>query len=259
MFSSWSGSFKSGRRSQTIATPTNLTGGFVWLNGSANTAGNFGSVLTAPYTVTAWKDVYAGSHDANKSGNASVKPVWEGSVQNGLGAVRFNSANSQSLNINPVGTPSPGLQSIGGFSLFVVARASSLSGTRVLTSTDTGGFRIAHNGTNWTTTAASGTGTTSLAGDTTNFHLFSVIFDGSLTGNSNRLKFRYDRTDQTLNFGATTVGATTSATAAYFYIGQDSAGNYFNGDVAEVILYSRTLSSSEQIAAERYLKNKWAL
>lgn len=259
MFGAWSGSFRAGRRAQTIATPVGITGGFVWLDGAGNTSANFGSVLIAPFTVSTWKDVYGASHDANKGGGASGKPVWASNVQNSLGVVRFDSANSQSLNINPVNSPSPGLQGISGYSLFAVAKLSSTATNRTICASNTGGFKIYHDGTNWAASGAAGTGTSSVAGDTTNFHLYTAIFDGSQTGNADRLKFRYDRVAQTLNFGATTVGATTNATANTFYVGQDSAGNYFNGDIAELILYSRTVTSSELIAVERYLKNRWAI
>lgn len=235
-----------------------LTGGFVWLNADLGNVTNFGSTLTDGATVTTWKDVYTGSHDGNKSGNASVKPVWKSNIQNGYGVVRFDGVND-SLNINPVNAPSPGLQSIPGFGLFVVARMSSIVGTRPLTSTDTGGFRILYDGTNWTSTAAGGTGTSTITGDTTKFHLYSLLFDGTQTGNSNRLKFRYDGTEQVLNFGATTVGTATSPTASYFYTGEDNANNFFAGDVAELVLYSRKVNATEIASIEQYMKTHWAI
>lgn len=258
MFSSFSSSFRAGRRPLTIVNPVALTGGFVWLNADIGNATNFGSTVVDGDTVTSWKDVYSGSHDANKAGNAGVKPVWKSNIQNGLGVVRFDGVND-SLNINPVNAPSPGLQGISAFGLFAVARMSSTTGTRPLTSTDTAGFRILYNGTNWSCTAANGTGTSTITGDTTKFHLFSLLFDGTQTGNANRLKLRYDGTEQVLNFGVTTVGATTSATASYFYVGEDNASNFFAGDVAELILYSRFVSATEIASVEQYMKTHWSI
>ena len=96
---------------------------FVWLNADLGSAANFGSVLTDGATVSTWKDVYAGAHDANKSGNASVKPIWKSNIKNGYGVVRFDGSND-SLNINPVNSPAPSLQSATAFSLFLKNIAS---------------------------------------------------------------------------------------------------------------------------------------
>lgn len=261
MFSSFTSSFRAGRRPFTISNPTQLTGGFTWLDGSSNTVANFGSVLTSPFTISTWKDVYLASHDANKGGGSSVKPVWVSGAQNNLGIVRFNAANSQSLNINPVNSPAPGLQGITGYSLHIVAKFTSVTNgvIRPLCASNTGGFKIFHDGTNLSCTTSGGTGVSTLTGDVNNFHIFSLLYDGTKTGNANRLRFRYDRNEQILNFGATTVGATTNASATYFYLGEDGAGNYLYGDIGELILYSRVLSSTELVSVERYLKNKWAI
>jgi len=260
MLASLSNSFCFGRRPLRIITPVNIGNGFVWLNADLGSVTNFGSLLTDGATVTTWKDAYAGSHDANKAGNASVKPIWKSNIQNGLGVVRFDGVND-SLNINPVNSPSPTLQGAAVYTLFVVSKASTLSASKTLTSTDTGGFKIFHDGTQWGVATSNGTGiATGLSGDTTKFHIFTVQYNGSLSGNSNRLKFRYDSIDQTLNFGATTVGSTTNATASYLYIGQDAAGtvdNFFHGDIAEIVLYVRSFTTSEVQAEESYLKAHW--
>lgn len=262
MLAAFSKSFEFGRRPFRIQTPVNIANGFTWLNADLGSSENFGSILTDGATVTTWKDVYAGSHDANKAGNASVKPIWKSNILNGYGVVRFDGVND-SLNINPVNSPSPSLQGATAYTLFVVAKASTLSASRTLTTTDTGGFRIFHNGSVWSVSTSGGTGSgVGLSGDTTNFHVFTVQYNGSLSGNANRLKFRYDSVDQTLNFGATTVGATTNATASYFYIGQDSAGtsgNFFHGDIAELVLYVRSFTNAEIQAEESYLKAHWNL
>ena len=108
---------------------------------------------------------------------------------------------------------------------------------------------------------AGGTGTSSVTGDTTKFHIFTVIFDGSGATNADRLKFRYDGADQTLNFGATTVGTQTSGSTTTYYLGVDDTGaaGYWNGDMGAVIIYTRALTTNELIGVEEYLSNFWGI
>ena len=129
-----------------------------------------------------------------------------------------------------------------------------------LTSSDVGGFRFFHNGTNWGVSTSGGTGTSTVPGDTTKFHIYSLIFDGTQADNATRLKFRYDGADQTMSFSGT-VGTTTSASAARFYVGVDSTGaaKFFNGDIGEIVMFTRTLNTSEILNTEAYLKYHWAL
>ena len=259
MFNSFSKSFFAGRRPFNISTPVQLPSGFTWLDASLGNNSNFGSALVDGATITTWNDVYAGSHPANKAGNAGVKPIWKANILDGYGVVRFDGIND-SLNINPVNSPSPSLQGVSGFSLFVVAKASLLSGERFLTSTDTSGFGLFHNGSNWSVRTSGGIGTaTTLIGDTTNFHLFTVIYDGSAIGNTNRLKLKYDTQQYSLNFGSSTVASTSNASATYLYIGENGVSSFYAGDIATVVLYAITLTNEQILAQETFLKNFWGI
>lgn len=243
-----------GRIPGVISNINTIPNNVVWYDASVGNTTNFNVTLTTGDDVSQWKDKSGTGHNANKSGNASVKPNWISNVQNGYGIIRFNGS-SESLDINPITF----MQSQGAFTMFVVAKASSLTGNRALCGTDTSGYRIYFNGTNYQVATASGTGTSTLTGDTTKFHIFTLIFDGSATGNSNRLKFRYDEQDISLNFGATTVGTATSATAATYYIGVDQTGSagFWQGDIGSIIVYTRALKSNEILGIESYLSNFW--
>jgi hypothetical protein len=255
MFNTFSSSFKAGRRPGVITDPTKLVNLQVWYNADISNTTNFGTAPANGGDVTAWKDRSGTGHDANQSGNNSVKPNWYQNVQNGLGVLRFNGT-SESLNINPIAF----MQSLSGFTMMVVAKASSLSVTSDLTSSDVGGFRIFHDATHWGVSTSGGTGTSTVTGDTTKFHIYSLIFNGAAADNANRLKFRYDGADQSMSFTGT-VGTTTSATAARFYmaVGSTGSANYFNGDIGEIVMFTRTLNSSEILNTEAYLKYHWAL
>ena len=232
MYGTTSAHYMLGRIPGVISNIASIPNNVVWYDASNGSTTNFNVTLSDNDDVSQWKDKSGTGHNANKSGNASVKPNWRSNIQNGYGIIRFNGS-SESLNINPITF----MQSQSAFTMFVVAKATSLSGNRALVGTNTSGYRIYFNGTNYQIATASGTGTSSVAGDTTNFHIFTVIFDGTATGNANRLKFRYDEQDQSLNFGATTVGTATNASATHFYIGVDdtNSAGYWQGDIGSKI------------------------
>jgi hypothetical protein len=253
-FRSISGSFSSGRRfSGRIESPTAILNNTYWFSSYNNNATEFGSQLAHNATVTTWKDNSGAAHDLNKAGSSSVKPVFRAAVQNNKGAVYFDGIDD-SLNVNPI----PFIQSLSQFTLFVVAKAGTLSSGAALTCSDTDGFKIFYNGTNWAVTAANGTASSIVTPDT-EMHIFTLVFDGTQTGNDNRLKFRVDRVSQSLTFSSN-VNTTTSAAAAYFYAGQNSNGTaFFNGHMGEIVLYARALNPSELDSVEQYFINRWAI
>lgn len=204
-------------------------------------------------TFTQWGDKSAYAHNANPDGGASVRTTYETNEQNSLSIVRFDGVNDN-LTINPA-TWAANLSAI---SIFIVARMSSTSGTRTLVSSDQNGQKISFNGTNWAVSQNGGTGTSTVAGDTTAFHTFALLFDGTKTGNANRLIFRYNETTQPLTFTGT-VGATTSASTSVLNLGHYNKTEYFAGDVAEVIFFSRAMTAPEIGGIESYLSNKWAI
>jgi len=259
MFSTFTNSYSYGKRYFIINTPNALPNLQVSFNAGVSNTTNFNAVLTNGDDVGQWKDTSAGAHNANQSGNASKKPNWYSNIQNGLGAILFNGT-SESMNINPVSFLQNSGAGLSGFSLYVVAKASSLSGTRPITGSDVDGMKIYYDGTNWGIKIASGVGTSSLVGDTTKFHVFSLIYDGTKTGNANRARFRYDGVEQTLTYSGT-VGATTNGAITKFFVGEDgkTPTSYFSGYIAEMIMFSRTNTSTEIPAIEGYLKATWGL
>lgn len=256
MFNSVSSSFALGRRPAPVtipATPLNVPNNTIWYNADISNNTNFQNPPANGGKIGQWTDRSGLAHNINASGNA--RPTWQSNIQNAYGVARFDGTTNV-MTINPITF----MQSLAGYTMFIVAKASTLSGTRYLSSTDTNGFSFAYNGSFWSVLTAGGTGTSTIAGDTTNFHTFCIIYDGSQTGNAARLRFRYDRSDQVLSYTGT-VGATTNAAAKYWYLGADNTGaaNFFGGDIGEVLMYTRALTPSEVIGTELYLKNHWAI
>ena len=256
-------SFSVGKRPPLVNTIDKLPTLQVWYNADIGTSasGNFSTNLVSGDDISQWKDRSGVGSNLNKSGSAVNKPNWyanQAGVGNTLGVLRFNGT-SESLDANPVAW----MQSRTGFSLFVVAKATTVGvTTRTICTTNMGGFQISHNSSNWRIEAGgcSGVSTVTGTGDTSRYNIYSLIFDGAGIGNTSRLKFRYNKAPQTLSYTGTATSIT-SASASTFYVGVGSAGNsqYFAGDIAEIIMFTRAVNSSEINGVESYLSSHWNL
>ena len=202
------------------------------------------------------------SHDWNSVGGA--RPEWFSNIQNGKGVVRFNWPNddadiNERLTINPVAY----LQNLSGCTMVIVYRSLNTSaGIRYITSSDVGGFQWGQNGTQYIGgfSGASFTVDPSFIVDT-NFHYAIINFNGSLP--NNRLKVRVDSVEAPITISGT-VNATTSSVASYFFggctgINTSNVSNFFIGDIGEVMIFTRSLTISEELAIEQFLTNKWAI
>lgn len=267
MFGLASQSFRCGMRPLVITSAAQLPNLEMWYDASQSLASTFnGGVIASGTEVSAWHNSGGlSSHDWNSTGGR--RPEWFSNIQNGYGVVRFNNTGAtptgedadtnESLSINPISF----LQSLSATTLALVYRSlSTAAGRRIITTTDTGGFQFGQNGTQYVGGHAGATFTIDSQTVDTNFHHIVIVFDGSQTGNSNRLKARLDGVDVTLTFTGT-VGSTTSAAASALYGGTDTNGNsnFFIGDMGECLLWTRALSTSEVASVEQYLTNKWAI
>ena len=253
---------------QGYVAPNQIANLSIWYNASQSTTtvngvvtNNFQAAVVNGSSTSAWTDLSGAGHPANVNGGVGKSPTYTIPIQNSLGAVTFASVNSNNLDVNPIAWA----QSLPGFTIYVLARPTSLPATAFpLTVTDQS-LGMWWNGTNWSAGAASGVGTVSVTNDTTKFHIYGMVFNGAATGNANRLAFRYDKSATTLNFGATTVGTATGASAATFYFGGANrngsplTGTFMNGYIGEVLIWTRALSTSEQSSVELYLNTKWGL
>lgn len=254
-FNSFTGNFFSGRKPGVTTDLTRVANLSIWFNSDIANTTNFGTTPASGDAVTSWKDRSGATHDLNQSGNASVKPKWIANAKNNYGVLRFDGVD-ESLNINPV----PWLQSLSGFTLFTVVKFNSASGTQSVCNTDTGGFRIFSDGTHLGVSAGGSVATSTQLTNTSLYNIYGLIYDGSGATNSDKLRFRFNRTNLSLSYN-TAVASTTSASAAKFYVGCGSTGSseFFNGDITELLIWTRALNSSEIINVESYLKFHWAL
>lgn len=206
--------------------------------------------------VTSWQN--AGglvSHDWNSTGGH--RPTYFTPVKNGLGIVRFSPAATSALTINPIAY----MRSLGAVTMAILFKSSNTSaGNRIVSTTDTNEFRWGQNGTQWIGGFSGATFTVDTKVADTNWHYIVMKFDGTQSNNSTRMTARLDAIDLTLTFTGT-VANTTSASSSTFYGGVDSTGNsnYFDGDIGELMFWTRALVPGEVTLVENYLSTKWAV
>ncbi len=84
-----------------------------------------------------------------------------------------------------------------------------------------------------------------VSNNSANWQFMSMTFNGSLVGNSNRLKGYINAVEQTLTFNGT-IPATTGTVNGNFILGSFlSSLNYGNGNISNVQIYNRALTATE--------------
>lgn len=219
-----------------------------------------GAAPTNGEGVEKWIDKQGAGRDANQT-TGTRQPTWQASQQNGLGTILFDGVNDV-MTLNPIGSWA---LSLTGQTTYIVVKANALTGTPRVTQTNTGGYQFFWD-TYWGIETAGGRAKSANAGNTTNYIYMGMILDGSQTDpdttiqNNLRLKFRINGTQQTLTF-STNVGTATSGSATGLFVGADSqpVSNPFSGYIGELLIWTRTLNTSEILAIETYLSDKWGI
>lgn len=231
----------------------------IWYTADVSNTVNFNSAPVNGEGISQWTDRSSASHNANNAGNNFIKPKWTSNVLNGYGVLRFSRSSNTYLDINPVAY----LNEKPTYSVFIIARMLSFAANEVqyLVADSSNGLRIFFNGNQWCVqaTLSSGVGCSSVRGDT-NFHVFSLMFNRNAVGDHNRTRFRFDFVDQALTFAAGSSQST--GTFARWQIGGETSNNspfHFNGDVAEIAVFTRSLSQCEAVGVEAYMREHWAL
>lgn len=150
------------------------------------------------------------------------------------------------------------ISSLPGTTVFVVAKADALIGTQPLTISDVGDFGIVYQGSRWTIKHTGATATSTIAGDTQKFHLFTFIFNGTGATNQDKCKFRYDGVENKLTFSGN-IATTSNANNRQLNYGWDGLSTYFKGYIAEAIVLRIAASPTTLSGIENYLKTKYTI
>lgn len=198
-------------------------------------------------SITQWTDKSVFAHNANPT-SGNEKPTYEDTDPlNTYGYIEFDG--TQGLSINPIAWA----QGLPGFTAFFVARPTSEVNGDTLMTTNTGDFKLAHNGTTWTVGMNTGTATpTAPANSINSWGIFTLVYDAA-----NPMVFRLNRTNVPL--GAYTPPAASSGSNTSLFIGHDETNTAFTGGIAEIIFFNKALNATEYANIENYLKTKWGL
>lgn len=221
----------------------------IWFDGADGS--QFTPSVSDGSTFTQWTDKSNFAHNANPTGGATTRPTYRTLVQNNKSIVRFDGTND-CLSINPVAWA----QSLSGMTVIAVSKFSNTSGTQTLTTSDQDDMGMFID-TNFKVTMAGVSADSSTAADTS-FHIHTLVFDGTQSGNAARLVYRIDGSAKTLSFTGT-VGATTSASNGTIFLGCDDSAEFMNGDIGEFLIFNKALSGAEISGVESYLTTKWGL
>jgi hypothetical protein len=235
-----------------------VTGAALWLDASQQntlfTDAGFSAVTTSGQSVYQWNDLSGNNRHAIQATSGN-RPTWTppASGQNGLGAVAFNG--SQWIE--------GGWSSYTDLTLFVIAKNNTTSspGGRVFTQSDN---TYADNVQSPTTTyipLAFVNGPQIQSTNTSNAAILNVSF----SANTYTLFIhRKVGTGGSATVGTTNVSATIgspSRTYTKYTLGKNTnnSDGYLVGSEAEVIAYTRQLSTSEENSVVQYLKSKWGV
>ena len=247
-----------------IITPNQIPNLNLWYDASVSNLlyiqNSSGTGPTDGQAVQKWIDKQGFGRDANQN-TGTRQPTWRANQQNGLGTILFDGT-TDVLTLNPIGSWA---LSLPGQTTYVVIKANALTGIPRVTQTNTNGYQFFWD-TYWGVETAGGRAKSLNAGNTTNYIYMGQVLDGTQTDanitiqNNKRLQFRINGVQQTLTFSAN-VGTATSGSATGLFVGADSqpVTNPFSGYIAELLIWTRTLTFTEIISVETYLSDKWAI
>jgi len=206
-------------------------------------------------TFTQWTDKSSFAHNANPIGGATFRPTYQANELNSLGVVRFDG--NDGLSINPYAS----LASDPHLTVFVVAKMTATTGNPHIVALNVANdLNLYYDSTagRWTLSGAQGIGQSTIANDASAFHIHTIAYNGANANNATRLRYRYDKSADTLTFTGT-VGTTLSASSDIMYVGNNNGANYYTGDIAEFLVFTRVLTDTQIQNVENYLSTKWGL
>lgn len=226
----------------------------LWLDGSDTTTVYTDNTCTT-FTASAWDKVGCWKDKSGNNNNAvqtidNLKPHYALAIQNTKPVLMFDGTNDFLNNTNLTASQSTTL------SIFAVASAGSNTGSKVIINNDFNFYFGVGSTTNyfnsyygdsdsWGTTADHGSGAT--PNMSTSFHIISSIQNGTIDSSF-------------IDSTALTTRANTMSTFSNGYtIGsrQTTNSQYWDGNIAEIIIYNTDLSTAQRSYIERYLANKW--
>lgn len=220
----------------TSFSPTQINGCLLWFAADRITGLADGSA------VASWADLSGNGNHATQATSGN-KPIFKTNIVNGKPVVRFASASSKFLNLT---TPF----SNSALTFFAVIKATGFADASPILSGDTGAFEYRYSSTRVQELIKSfvlNIGASSTALSTSAFSLIDASYS------SPNYAFR-------LNGAADGSGSNAQTPASPIkYLGNDNNAKYFDGDIAEIIVFDSALSTVNKQIVEAYLAAKYGI
>jgi len=186
--------------------------------------------------VSTWNDSFGSK---NLTVHTTAKPTYKTNIINGLPVLRWDGTNDMSLHNSSFSLAPPTTY------FFVGKQTDKANAGRFVDSV--GGRNLVYFSSSGFLSMFAGTATAADAIDHSGaFHVITAILNGaSSSGYVDQVQVIAPGTD---------IG---SATATDLYFESDSTSMSLIGDVAEIIIYSASLSNANRLLVENYLKNKY--
>lgn len=247
------------RYGPTSLLPTQMSGLALWLDAADTTTITYASGSN----ISGWADKSGGGNNMSTNTGANY-PTYTSNALNGLGVVTFNGAAGMIGNYGPAASNTP-------HTLFAVTRPSALTAWHCVVSVS----------------AYPNSGTTNIGLLTTSYSSYNWYLGALYGGNdgnfSNSLVASTSRTDivagtwrpslvsNTIN-GTTYASSTETPSAlvskasggkttigGFWYTYDNYYRNFFSGYIAEILIFSNALTTTERQVVEGYLAWKWGV
>lgn len=202
--------------------------------------------------MVAWTDQVGGISFAQST--SARRPIYTSTSSTGKPVAAFATASQYYMIANHTS-----LASVSAFTVSVVFSASGTVTNQVALDTDVDSATIQILSNNLYGYVSTGNYGQVAFTDSTKGHILTQVFDGSQSGNANRLKIYLDGVQQTLSFTGT-IPATTGA-QTQIAIGDVTAAPVvpFNGALGDIVVCTSALGDTDRKRLERFLARKFRL
>ena len=260
--------------SASLGAPTEITGLQLWLDASDSAtlfdATSGGSAVAADGGVARWEDKSGNSRHATQ-GTSANRPARKTAIQGGMDVLRFDGSNDvltssdfldlssgQAVTVLAVCKRS----ALGAYHAIVSKFDRTASGAENANTEDGWSFRFTDSNKVDAAFFKDAAATTRISNSTVSASAFAVFAMKATAGSLTTTTALY-RNGETLATSSSGSVETMDDTSYAMQIGAEAyLGQYlsfFNGDIAEIIIYNSALSDTDRAAVESYLLAKWAI
>jgi hypothetical protein len=227
--------------------PTDINNLNLWLDGDDSS-----TITLNGSNVSQWDDKSGNGYNATQT-TAANQPLYNSTGLNNKGILDFNGS-SHYLSYPSVG-------STDAVTVFVVVKADTLASFRHILGSNGWAIGYTHflygNTTRFSFAVNNRNPTDAFATNPFNTGVYRIV---GVTADSSNVKFYLNGgadgttpvvAPQTMTLGAGKIGAWENLVA--------TVERFWDGQIAEIIIYNKVLSTTERQAVETYLTNKWGI